>query len=284
MPEEDLRADLLEPSDTTTHCPFKGDATYRSLRVGDRVVPDAVWAYPTPIAESSWLAGRAVLAPEAADRWLDEDDEVLGHLPDPYHRVNLRNTSRHVTVATTDGVPVADAAGGILLGETGLVDRFYIARDALRGHAGAQREAHRLPLQGPRHVLLAAPGRRARAHRRGVVLRGADRRVARDQGSREPRARRPGGHGELSVLRRRPPRGVAQHLRLPGVARGLGDQVQQDPPQLDVPAAVVAHGVVERLGAGQRVAAALAHLEVGADDVLGLLHVGEAEPGSGSST
>jgi len=96
------------------------------------VVPDAVWAYPTPIAESSWLAGRAVLAPGAADRWLDEDDEVLGHLPDPYHRVNLRNTSRHVTAATTDGAPVADAAGGILLGETGLVDRFYIARDALR--------------------------------------------------------------------------------------------------------------------------------------------------------
>ena len=130
VPEEDLRTDLLEPSDTTTHCPFKGDATYRSLRVGDRVVTDAVWAYPTPIAESSWLAGRAVLAPGAADRWLDEDDEVLGHLPDPYHRVNLRNTSRHVTAATTDGVPVADAAGGILLGETGLVDRFYIARDA----------------------------------------------------------------------------------------------------------------------------------------------------------
>jgi len=66
VPEEDLRADLLEPSDTTTHCPFKGDATYRSLRVGDRVVPDAVWAYPTPIAESSWLAGRAVRSAAAA--------------------------------------------------------------------------------------------------------------------------------------------------------------------------------------------------------------------------
>lgn len=131
VPEEDLRADLLEPSDTSTHCPFKGDATYRSLRVGDRVVPDAVWAYPDPIPESSWLAGLAVLAPEAADRWFDEDDEVIGRLPDPYHRVSLRNTSRHVTVTTTDGVPVADAAGGVLLGETGLVDRLYIPRAAV---------------------------------------------------------------------------------------------------------------------------------------------------------
>jgi uncharacterized protein (DUF427 family) len=131
VPEEDVRADLLEPSDTTTHCPFKGDATYRSVRVGDRVITDAVWAYPDPKPDASWLAGLAVLAPGAADRWLDEDDEVIGHLTDPYHRVDLRHTSRHVTVATTDGVPVADASGGILLGETGLVDRLYIARDAV---------------------------------------------------------------------------------------------------------------------------------------------------------
>lgn len=131
VPEEDFRADLLEPSDTTTHCPFKGDATYRSVRVGDRVVADAVWAYPDPKPDAAWLAGLAVLAPKAADRWLDEDDEVIGHLTDPYHRVDLRHTSRHVTVATTDGVPVADAAGGVLLGETGLVDRLYVARDAV---------------------------------------------------------------------------------------------------------------------------------------------------------
>ena len=131
VPEEDVRADLLEPSATATHCPFKGDATYRTLRVGDRVVPDAVWAYPDPKPEASWLAGRAVLVASAADRWFDEDDEVIGHLPDPYHRVDLRRTSRRITVATPDGVPVADASGGVLLGETGLVDRLYLSRDAV---------------------------------------------------------------------------------------------------------------------------------------------------------
>lgn len=131
VPEEDLRADLLEPSDTVTHCPFKGDASYRSLRVGDRVITDAVWAYPDPKPEASWLAGRAVLAVEAADRWLDEDDEVIGRLPDPYHRVDLRRTGRRITVTTTDGAPVADADGGVLLGETGLVDRFYLPREAV---------------------------------------------------------------------------------------------------------------------------------------------------------
>ncbi|MFJ8860670.1 DUF427 domain-containing protein [Streptomyces sp. NPDC102451] len=44
LPPEDVRTELLTPSDTSTHCPFKGDASYWSL-------PDAadlVWAYPEP--------------------------------------------------------------------------------------------------------------------------------------------------------------------------------------------------------------------------------------------
>lgn len=132
VPEDDLAAEYLEASDTTTHCPFKGDASYRTLRVGERVVPDAVWAYPEPIGESSWLAGLACLRMDAADRWFDEDDEVIGRLPDPYHRVDLRHTSRRVLVTADDGTVVADADGGILLAETGLVNRFYVSPDALR--------------------------------------------------------------------------------------------------------------------------------------------------------
>ena len=132
VPEADLRTDLLEPSDTTTHCPFKGDATYHSLRVGDRVVTDAVWSYPDPKPEASWLGGLASLPPSAADRWFDEDDEVLGHLPDPYHRVDLRHTTRTIRVTTADGTVVAESDGGILLAETGLVNRFYIPADSVR--------------------------------------------------------------------------------------------------------------------------------------------------------
>src|SRR5919198_5621406 len=42
FPDEDFSEKLLEPSEKRTHCPRKGDASYRSIRVGDRVVPDAV--------------------------------------------------------------------------------------------------------------------------------------------------------------------------------------------------------------------------------------------------
>ncbi|MFJ3495499.1 DUF427 domain-containing protein [Streptomyces sp. NPDC086091] len=44
LPPEDVRLDLLTASDTSTHCPFKGDATYWSLPDA----PDLVWAYPDP--------------------------------------------------------------------------------------------------------------------------------------------------------------------------------------------------------------------------------------------
>ncbi|WP_129771549.1 DUF427 domain-containing protein [Streptomyces sp. L-9-10] len=47
LPPEDVRTELLTPSDTSTHCPFKGDASYWSLPGA----PDLVWAYPTPKAE-----------------------------------------------------------------------------------------------------------------------------------------------------------------------------------------------------------------------------------------
>src|SRR4051794_12688230 len=49
FPSGDVREDLLAPSHKAEHSPAKGEATYRSIRVGERVVPDAVWAYDDPV-------------------------------------------------------------------------------------------------------------------------------------------------------------------------------------------------------------------------------------------
>src|SRR5262249_56214985 len=57
VPEDDLRHDLLEPSETHTRCPHKGEASYRSLRVGNRFEEDAVWTYLEPIAPAAFLVG-----------------------------------------------------------------------------------------------------------------------------------------------------------------------------------------------------------------------------------
>ncbi|MFE1286137.1 DUF427 domain-containing protein [Streptomyces sp. NPDC058751] len=53
LPPEDVRTDLLTPSDTHTYCPFKGTASYWS-RPG---AADLVWAYPDPKDEVAEIKG-----------------------------------------------------------------------------------------------------------------------------------------------------------------------------------------------------------------------------------
>ncbi|HEV7647767.1 MAG TPA: DUF427 domain-containing protein [Actinophytocola sp.] len=48
FPAGSVRQDLLSPSDTTSHCPWKGDASYYTLRVNGEDNADAAWYYPEP--------------------------------------------------------------------------------------------------------------------------------------------------------------------------------------------------------------------------------------------
>jgi uncharacterized protein (DUF427 family) len=125
VPLEDLAPSLLKRTGTRTHCPFKGDASYWTVRAGDRVAEDAVWAYEDPLPEARWLAGYASLTWEAADAWFCEDERLFGHLRDPYHRVDVFEASRPVRVRVGDTV-VAESTRAKLLYETGLPVRAYL--------------------------------------------------------------------------------------------------------------------------------------------------------------
>lgn len=59
LPAEDVRTDLLTPSSTTSHCPFKGDAVYWSVDTGDGgLAEDVVWSYREPFPKVAEIAGR----------------------------------------------------------------------------------------------------------------------------------------------------------------------------------------------------------------------------------
>jgi len=60
--------ELLTRSDRSTVCPYKGTASYWSLRVGDRFVEDAVWAYLDPLPDCPRIAGYLCFYPEKVDR------------------------------------------------------------------------------------------------------------------------------------------------------------------------------------------------------------------------
>jgi len=131
LPIEDLNEDYLEQTEHTTHCPYKGDARYWSLRVDDHVVENAVWYYPEPLEAAPWLEGYCAVYEEAPDLWLQEDEPVRGHLRDPYHRVDVLESSRRVEVKA-GGETIAESDRPKLLFETGLPARVYLLRADVR--------------------------------------------------------------------------------------------------------------------------------------------------------
>jgi uncharacterized protein (DUF427 family) len=131
FPLEDVRQDLVAPSAKRTSCPRKGEASYLSVKVGDRVAEKAAWRYPEPIAECPDISGHVAFYWDALDSWWEEDDQVFRHARDPYHRVDVLRSSRHVRVEL-DGETVADTRRPLLLVETGLPPRWYIPRADVR--------------------------------------------------------------------------------------------------------------------------------------------------------
>jgi uncharacterized protein (DUF427 family) len=131
FPREDVRMDLLEATDHTTHCPFKGDASYWSVRVGESVAENAVWGYPEPIDSAPPLAGYVAFYFRKMDRWFEEDEEIFVHPRDPYHRVDALESSRHVRVSV-NGEVVAETDHPKVLFETGLPPRYYIPPEDVR--------------------------------------------------------------------------------------------------------------------------------------------------------
>jgi uncharacterized protein (DUF427 family) len=131
FPLEDVRQDLLEHSEKRTHCPHKGEASYRSLHVGGRTAPEAVWAYEEPIEPASFLRGHVALYWHAADEWFAEDEQLFGHARDPYSRIDVYRTSRRVQVSV-GGEVVADSVRTRALFETGLPTRYYFPPEDVR--------------------------------------------------------------------------------------------------------------------------------------------------------
>src|SRR3954471_20971788 len=77
------------------------------------------------------LPGYVVLDFAAFDAWYEEDEEVFGHPRDPFHRVDVRRTSRPLRIEAA-GELVAETTRGRLVYETGLPTRFYIPREDAR--------------------------------------------------------------------------------------------------------------------------------------------------------
>ena len=131
FPRHEVRFDLLEPSETRTYCPHKGEASYWTVVTGEQRIEDAAWTYREPLESAAFLAEHIALYWNRVDAWLAEDELLLGHPHDPFHRIDVHPTSRHVRVLL-DGEVLADSVRAVGLFETALPPRWYLPAEDVR--------------------------------------------------------------------------------------------------------------------------------------------------------
>jgi uncharacterized protein (DUF427 family) len=129
FPVADVRTDLLEAEGGVAHSPSRGDGRSFTVRAGSKEALDAALRYEdSPIEE---LRDLIRLQWEAMDAWFEEDEEVFTHPRDPYTRVDILPSSRHVRVEV-EGATIAESASPRLLFETGLPPRYYLPKTHVR--------------------------------------------------------------------------------------------------------------------------------------------------------
>ena len=128
LPVADVRA-KLEATGAVDHSPSRGDATLHDVVLDEVVLKGAAARYlDSPIPE---LRDLVRLDFAAMDEWLEEDEPIYVHPRDPYKRVDILGSSRHIEVKV-DGVTVADSHQPRVLFETGLPTRYYLPLSDVR--------------------------------------------------------------------------------------------------------------------------------------------------------
>ncbi len=78
LPREDVNMALLEPTDRDTYCPYKGHASYWTVRVGTRTAENAIWSYEIPHRELAQVSGYMGFYWGRMDAWREDGIEVPG--------------------------------------------------------------------------------------------------------------------------------------------------------------------------------------------------------------
>jgi len=131
FPLEDVRTDLMEETSRRSFSPLKGEASYWTIRAGDRVAEDAAWNYANPPPDGPPIKGYLAFYWHLMDAWYEEEEQVFAHARDPYKRVDILPSSRHVRVVLA-GMTIAESRRPRLLIETGLPTRYYLPEQDVR--------------------------------------------------------------------------------------------------------------------------------------------------------
>jgi uncharacterized protein (DUF427 family) len=125
FPQDDVAPHTLERTELVTQHPDLGPTCWYSVRTGEQVAPRGAWQHIGLPAYASELQERVAFA--FMDAFHEEDDRILGHAADSYHRIDIRQSSRNLVVRYQDRV-IADTGRPLVLYESGFAPRWYVPR------------------------------------------------------------------------------------------------------------------------------------------------------------
>lgn len=125
----DVRPGVLvrEEDRKTQHRDLGGTAWFK-VTVGERTAPHGAWQHTDLPSYAGVLEGRVAFAWRAMDAFYEEDERIVGHAADAYHRIDIRRSSRRLVVRD-GGRVIADTTRPFVLYESGFAPRWYVPRE-----------------------------------------------------------------------------------------------------------------------------------------------------------
>lgn len=130
----DVRAGVLLGESRVTQHRDLGETAWFTVRGGDRKAEHAAWQHTGLPDHAGELRNRIAFAWRAMDAFYEEEERIVGHAADAYHRIDIRQSSRHLVVK--DGAKlVADTRRPVVLFESGFAPRWYVPREDIKESA-----------------------------------------------------------------------------------------------------------------------------------------------------
>jgi uncharacterized protein (DUF427 family) len=125
FPLADVLPEVLRPQETVTHHRDLGATSWFAVSADGHTARRGAWRHTGLPAHADLLTGRVAFAWRAMEAFYEEDERIVGHAADAYHRNDIRSTSRHLVVRANDRV-VADTVEPLVLYESGFAPRWYV--------------------------------------------------------------------------------------------------------------------------------------------------------------
>jgi uncharacterized protein (DUF427 family) len=125
--QADISPEVLELNEHTTRHPDLGLTSWYTVKAGEQRITRGAWQHVDLPSYADELGARIAFAWRAMDAFYEEDERILGHAADSYHRIDIRQASRNLVVRHGDRV-VADTKRPLVLYESGFAPRWYVPR------------------------------------------------------------------------------------------------------------------------------------------------------------